>query len=241
MTFSALGEAISLDVDLEMVNACQKALTHGTSPVLKSWRRRLLFQAADPLGGAANCVRRLTRFTELPRLVELSRNTAAGRNDAEETRRLIRGLNFLVVGDTDAANGLIVPEPGSLFARKPGSFRHAEPSLVHCTVQTGKFRLKVPDTGLVEEILDIDHIEVALELSDDPAVRLVIGPKLYQMIHEGERFKGPVDHGDTEMARLKTFYGRLTEVIAVTDGPLRITNPAEGGLVPIGLPVFNNQ
>ncbi len=241
MTFSAFGEAISLDVNLEMVNACQTALTHGTSPVLKSWRRRVLFQAAEPLGGAASCVRRLTSFTELPRLVELSRSTAAGRNDAEETRHLVRGLNFLVVGDTDAANGLIVPEPGSLFARKPGSFRHAEPSLVHCTVETRKFRLEVPDTGLVEEILDIDHIEVALELSDDPTVRLVIGPKLFQMIHEGERFKGPVDHGDTEMARLKTFYGRLTEVFDVSDGPLRIADPVAGGLVPIGLPVFDNQ
>ncbi len=61
------------------------------------------------------------------------------------------------------------------------------------------------------------------------------------MIHEGERFKGPVDHGDTEMARLKTFYGRLTEVFDVSDGPLRIADPVAGGLVPIGLPVFDNQ
>jgi hypothetical protein len=43
------------------------------------------------------------------------------------------------------------------------------------------------------------------------------------------------------MARLKTFYGRLTEVFDVSDGPLRIADPVAGGLVPIGLPVFNNQ
>ena len=156
-----------------------------------------------------------------------------------ELNVLVRGLNFLVTGFASPNEGLIVPDPACLFARDPGAFRPARPSLVHSLVAIERLSITVPDQGLVNDILDIDYIDVLLSVDHDHELTLRIGPRMYEAIREAAEYSGPVGQGVAEMNDLRGFYGRLAARFDSEDS-LRVADPQSQppALVRITLPHF---
>ena len=228
MTFHALGEMVSTDEDRVRVEDGLDALVSGdgvsNAPALRLWRQRLFFEAPSQLGGADATARRLIEYRHLLGLVALARKAAAESDVIIEVTQLVQGLNFLVTGFSSPDEGLIVPDPAFLFSRDPGSFRPARPSLVHSLVDRERLAVATPDRGLVEHILDVDHIDVDLVVDGDPGLSLRIRPRMYEAICEAAEFQGPVGQGVAEMNDLRGFYGRLA-ASAESDGALRVANP----------------
>ncbi|GAB2983938.1 ATP-binding protein [Actinotalea caeni] len=243
LTFYALGEMVSTDEDPTRVEDGLDALVHGdgvsNAPAERLWRQLVFFEASEDLGGEKAAARRLLDYRHVVDLVELARKTAAGGDTVIELNEIVRGLNFLVTGFSSPNEGLIVPDPACLFARDPGSFRPAQPSLVHSQVQLESLSLRVPDSGLVEELLDVDHVDVELIVQDNPDLALRISPRMYEAIREAAAFQGPVGQGVAEMNDLRGFYGRLAAHLA-TDRSLRVADPDSNppALVTISLPHF---
>jgi hypothetical protein len=228
MTFHALGEMVSTDEDRIRVEDGLDALVSGdgvsNAPALRMWRQRLFFEAPGQLGGTDVAARRLIEYRHLPGLVALARKAAVRSDVIIEVTQLVQGLNFLVTGFSSPDEGLIVPDPAFLFSRDPGSFRPARPSLVHSLVDRERLAVEAPDRGLVENILDVDHIDVDLVVDGDPRLSLRIRPRMYEAIREAAEFQGPVGQGVAEMNDLRGFYGLLA-TRAEPDGALRVANP----------------
>lgn len=243
MTFYALGEMVSTDEDHTRVQDGLDALVRGDGvsnvPAERLWRQRVFFETSRDLGGTDAAAKRLLDYRHIVELVELARKTAAGGDTIIELNELVRGLNFLVTGFSSPNEGLIVPDPACLFARDPGSFRPARPSLVHGQVQLDSLNLRVPDSGLVEEILDVDHVDVELVVEESSDLALRIRPRIYEAIREAAAFQGPVGQGVAEMNDLRGFYGRLASHLA-SDASLRVADPDSNppALVTISLPHF---
>lgn len=243
MTFHALGEMVSTDEDLTRVEDGLTALVNANrpedAPARSLWRQRLFFEAAGDLGGPAAAARRLLDYRYLPELLALAQTASVGGDTVLARTELVRGLNFLVTGFASPYEGLVVPDPACLFARDPGAFRPARPSLVHSQVPVDKLSVSVPDRGLVEQLLDVDHLDVELVVGGDSALSLRIGPRMYEAIREAAQYQGPVGQGVAEMNDLRGFYGRLAEAPAADDS-LRVADPdsVPPALVTIGLPHF---
>jgi hypothetical protein len=237
MTFYRLGETVSISEDQDWVQAGIRALVSGDLPAQEMWRRRVFFEGSAALGGPGPAVARLTSLSYGVELLDLAARVADEADVATDLKQIIKGLNFLVTGFPDASEGLIVPEPASLFARNPGSFRVARPAFIHAKLDTERLSLAVPDTGLVGEILDVDHVEVLLVVDSDPYMGLAIRPRLYQSLREAERFRGPVGHGTAEMTDLRSFYGRLADRTPRQAGT-QIADPSRAALVRVRLPHF---
>ena len=208
-TFAEIGETAAISENPDEVRACVRALVQGSPAAITSWRRRILFEAADDLGGPDRAVDRLISLTFATELLALADKVARGGRVFDELTDLVNGLNFLATGQATTAEGLVVPDPASLFARNPGAFRSALPAFVTALIPLEKLRLAVPDRGIVEQFLDLDHVEVTLSLDSAPEARLTISPRLFQAIAEARRYRGPVGHGTAEMTALRSFYGRL--------------------------------
>jgi hypothetical protein len=242
MTFHALGEMVSTDEDPTRVEDGLDALVIGSAtdvPGQALWRQRMYFEASAELGGPAGAAHRLLDYRHLPELVALARTAAGGGDTVLELNELVRGLNFLVTGFSSPNEGLIVPDPACLFARDPGSFRPARPSLVHSQVALERLSVGLPDHGLVEEVLDVDHVDVDLVVDKDPMLSLRIRPRMYEAIREAAEFQGPVGQGVAEMNDLRGFYGRLAAG-EPPDASLRVADPDSSppSLIKIGLPHF---
>lgn len=243
MTFYALGEMVSTDEDPTRVEDGLDALVRGdgraNAPAQTLWRQRLYFEASAELGGAAATTRRLLYFRHAHDLVALAAKAAASGDTVIELNELVRGLNFLVTGFASPGEGLIVPDPACLFARDPGAFRPARPSLVHSLVTIDRLTVSVPDRGLVEELLDVDHIDVDLAVDGARDLALRIGPRMYEAIREAAEFSGPVGQGVAEMNDLRGFYGRLAASLPTEDS-LRVADPESDppALLRIVLPYF---
>ena len=63
VTFNRLGETIAISEDTARVAACMRALVSGAPPAQWSWRRRLLLEGSDAIGGASAAVSRLTAMS----------------------------------------------------------------------------------------------------------------------------------------------------------------------------------
>jgi hypothetical protein len=243
MTFYALGEMVSTDEDPTRVEDGLDALVRGdggpNAPAQTLWRQRAYFEASAELGGAAAATRRLLYFRHAHDLVALATKAASGGDTVMELNELVRGLNFLVTGFASPDEGLIVPDPACLFARDPGAFRPARPSLVHSLVTRDRLAVSVPDRGLVEELLDVDHIDVDLVVNGASNLGLRIGPRMYEAIREAAEFSGPVGQGVAEMNDLRGFYGRLADSFP-TEEALRVADPESHppALLRITLPHF---
>lgn len=228
MTFHALGEMVSTDENPTRVADGLDALVIGdgatNAPGQTLWRQRIYFEAPAQLGGVEASARRLLEYRHLPGLVALARTAAHQGDTFIELNQLVQGLNFLVTGFSSPNEGLIVPDPACLFSRDPGSFRPARPSLVHSQIELERLTLIVPDRGMVEDLLDVDHVDVNLVVDDDPSYALRIRPRMYEAIREAAEFQGPVGQGVAEMNDLRGFYGRLASH-ASTDGALRVADP----------------
>jgi hypothetical protein len=245
MTYFRLGETISTSEDPDRVDAGIQALVRpraGVTPALSLWRARVYFEGNEALGGSDKAAARLLRYKYFPELLSLAGRIAAGGDAPVELSGIVAGLNFLVTGFSSANEGLVVPDPSCLFARNPGSFRPAQPSLVQSQVQLDRIRLGSPDSGLVEELLDIDHIEILLVVDGDPALGLRIGPRMFEAISEAAKFQGPVGPGTAEMTDLRSFYGRLAAHL-LADGRLRVADPdaTPPALITISLPAFEHR
>jgi hypothetical protein len=244
MTFQALGEMVSTDEDPTRVEDGLDALVisgPADDAAQALWRQRIYFEAPDAAGGGRAAARRLLDYRHTAALVELSLDAAAGRDTVLAVRELVRGLNFLVTGFSSPDEGLVVPDPACLFARDPGSFRPARPSLVHSQIGLHRLAVEAPDRGMVEQLLDVDHVEVDLLVDGDPELALRIRPRIYEAICEAAEFQGPVGQGVAEMSDLRGFYGRLA-TRTQPDGSLRVADPESSppAVVRIVLPHFTS-
>jgi hypothetical protein len=243
MTFFALGEMVSTDEDTERVSDGLTALVRGDGSLGTAaealWRQRMYFEASNELGGAKEAARRLLDYGHVVELLALAESAARSGDTVLAVTDLIRGLNFLVTGFASPSDGLIVPDPACLFARDPGSFRPARPSLVHSTIRPGQLRLQVPDRGMVREVLDVDDVDVELVVAGEQDLILRITPRMYEAIREAADFRGPVGQGVAEMNDLRGFYGRLAQHVTTEPG-LRVADPDSSppSLVTINLPQF---
>jgi hypothetical protein len=242
MTFHRLGEMVSTSEDPQKVEAGLEALVVADPPRQALWRRRIFLEAPDALGGSGQAASRLLGMRFFPELVQLAARAAADGDVILELTELVKGLNFLVTGFSSANEGLIVPDSACLFARNPGSFRPARPSMVHSQIGLERLGLRVPDRGLVEEVLDVDHIEVELVVDDLDGLALRIRPRMYEAIREAASFQGPVGQGVAEMTDLRNFYGRLAAT-ASPDDRLRVADPDADppALIAITLPYFAHE
>ena len=239
LTYHKLGETLSISEDATRVSACVAALVDRTLPAQKGWRRRVFFEGSEVVGGLANASSRLLALNFSHELFDVSQRVSTGDDVIVDLTLIVRGLNYLVTGHADSSEGLIIPEPASLFARNPGAFRPARPAFVHSKVPVSRLRLEVPDRGAVADVLDVDHVEVVLRTGDDRGPALTITPRIFQAIREAERYRGPVSNGIAEMTHLRGFYGRLADSddIDILDG-LLVADPERGALVRASLPHF---
>jgi hypothetical protein len=243
MTFYELGEMVSTDEDPTRVDDGLNALFRGdeltNTPAQSLWRQRIYFEAQSDLGGPARASRRLLNYGHIHDLFDLASTAASGGDTILELTEIVRGLNFLVTGFASADEGLIVSDTACLFARDPGSFRPASPSLVHAIVPIERLSIEVPDQGLVNELLDIDHIEVNLLVDNDHRLALRIQPRMYEAIREAAEYRGPVGQGVAEMNDLRGFYGQLAREFDPSP-EMRIADPKANppGLIKITLPRF---
>lgn len=243
MTFFALGEMVSTDEDTERVSDGLTALVRGDGSLGSAaevlWRQRMYFEAPEELGGPGEAARRLLDYGHVVELLALAEIASRGGDTILAVTDLIRGLNFLVTGFASPSDGLIVPDPACLFARDPGSFRPARPSLVHSTIRPDELRLQVPDRGMVRDVLDVDDVDVELVIAGEHDLVLRITPRMYEAIREAADFQGPVGQGVAEMNDLRGFYGRLAQHV-VAEAGLRVADPdsTPPALVTISLPQF---
>jgi hypothetical protein len=244
MTFHGLGEMVATSEDTNKVDGGLEALVGwtyepGSLPRLTLWRQRVFFEGAESVGGHLQACRRLLEYRFVPELVALAQKAAADQDTVLEVSQLVTGLNFLVTGFSSPNEGLVVPDPACLFARNPGSYRPARPSLVHSRIGPDQLALRVPDRGLVEDVLDVDHVDVELVVADDDGLTLRIGPQMYEAIREAAAFRGPVGQGVAEMNDLRGFYGRLAAARGADDA-LRVADPdaVPPALITITLPHF---
>jgi hypothetical protein len=243
MTFAALGEMISTDEDPTRVEDGLDALVRGdgvTNLAAQAlWRQRVFFEASAQLGGPGAAARRLLTYRHVEDLIQLAEKVSLGRDTVIELNELVRGLNFLVTGFASPNEGLIVPDPACLFARDPGAFRPARPSLVHSLVPIDRLALAVPDRGLVEEILDVDHVDVELLVDRSNDLALRVRPRMYEAIREAAEYGGPVGQGVAEMNDIRGFYGRLAASFPSGEA-LRVADPESRppSLVRVTLPFF---
>ncbi|MCV7440812.1 ATP-binding protein [Mycobacterium paraense] len=243
MTFFELGEMVSTDEDATRVEDGLRALVQGdelTNVSAQSlWRQRVFFEASADLGGYPRACRRLLNYGHVHELFDLAAKAATRSDTILELTELVRGLNFLVTGFASPDEGLIIPDPACLFARDPGSFRPASPSLVHGLVPIELLSITVPDEGFVTEVLDIDHVEVDLRVDDNHRLGLRIRPRMYEAIREAADYRGPVGQGVAEMNDLRGFYGRLAHAFEPAS-EMRVADPKSTppGLIKITLPRF---
>lgn len=224
MTFHSLGETVATSEDLSRVDAGLDALVNGGGmPRQALWRRRVYFEQPGALGGSAAAGARLLATRYLHELLDLAEKTASGGDTTLELTEIVRGLNFLVCGFPSPNEGLIVPDQACLFARDPGSFRPARPSLVQAQIPLEQLELGAPDRGLVLELLDVDFVEVNLMVVGERGHALRLRPRLYEAVRQAAEFRGPVGQGIAEMSDVRGFYGGLAE-LPVAEG-LRVADP----------------
>src|SRR5262249_42307181 len=152
-------------------------------------------EGADAVGGHLQACRRLLEYRFVPELATLASKAAREEDTVLDITELVTGLNFLVTGFSSPNEGLVIPDPACLFARNPGSYRPASPSLVHGRIGLDRLVLRVPDRGQVEDLLDVDHVDVELVAADDDRLALRIGPQMNEAIREAAAFRGPVGQG----------------------------------------------
>ncbi|MEV0394166.1 ATP-binding protein [Polymorphospora rubra] len=243
MTFHYLGELVSTSEDPTKVDDGLDALVSGdrdsNAPAQVLWRQRLYFEASQALGGADVASKRLLGYRYVADLVRLAQKAARSEDVVIEVSEVVRGLNFLVTGFSSPHEGLVVPDPACLFARDPGSFRPARPSLVYGLVPLERLSVRVPDRGLVERLLDVDHVDVELVVDRRDDLSLRIRPKMYEAVREAADFQGPVGQGVAEMNDLRGFYSRLASAEVAGDA-IRVADPDSDppALVKVNLPYF---
>ena len=241
MTFHSLGETVATGEDPDRVNAGLEALVGGPMPRQALWRRRVYFEEPGELGGRTGGCARLLETRFLADLTEIAEVAARGADTTLAMIEIVRGLNFLTCGFSSPNEGLIVPDQACLFARDPGSFRPARPSLVQAQIPLERLSLRAPDRGLVGELVDVDYIDVDLVVSGQPERQLRLRPRLYEAIRQAAAYQGPVGQGIAEMADVRSFYGELSSERDQVG--LRIADPSANpaAVLPVRLPHFEGD
>jgi hypothetical protein len=237
MTFGQFGEMISVSDDPAKVAACMQDYVEGMR-VLELWRRRVFFEAHSDLGGWSASFSRLTTFPAFGELIDASTELRTGRDATDIRRSLILGLNSLAAGFAEFGGSLVVPDPGSLAARNPGSFRLPEPSMVHSRVRVERIALESEDKGTLLGMLDTDDVRVVLRAEDSTTSvsSLVITPRLFEVIIRSGRFMSPAGRDLPEMNELVRFYSSLST--GPIDGPLEVVDPSHGVIKAVTLPAL---
>jgi hypothetical protein len=237
MSFAHFGETISISDDAHKVEACMADYVEGRK-VLELWRRRVFFEAAGSLGGWKRGFTRLTSQTYFGDLIDVASTLRADGDTASARRSLILGLNYLVAGFAKFGGYLVVPDPGSLAARNPGSYRRPAPSIVHSQIRVEHVALQVEDGVELVGILDSDDVRVVLQATatSGESAHLVVTPRLFEIVMRSGRFKAPAGADIPEMNDVASFYGLLSR--GNVAAPLEVVDPAFGVIRPVTLPTL---
>jgi hypothetical protein len=235
LSFGRYGETISVSDDPSKVEACMADYVDGRR-ILSLWRRRIFFEAHSDLGGWQAGFRRLTSFSYFGELIDAAERLRQGRDITDVRLKIILGLNSLAAGFAEFGGSLVVPDPGSLAARNPGSFRLPEPSMVHSRVRVEKIELESEDGVDLIEMLDTDDVRVVLHATDPTGSvsRLLITPRLFDVVARSGRFRSPAGTNLPEMNELVRFYSVLSA--SPVAGPMEVVDPAHGVIKAITLP-----
>jgi hypothetical protein len=237
MSFRDYGETISVSDDPAKVEVCLEDYVAG-GKILELWRRRVFFEAKPALGGWKAGFSRLTNLSFFGGLIEVSEAVREGRDTAEVRQALLTGLNYLASGFGKFGGFLVVPDPGSLAARNPGSFRLPEPSIVHSRVMVDQVGLEPEDGPELIEVLDTDDVRVVLTArgSDAEQSRMLLTPRLFEVVLRSGRFRSPAGADLPEMNELLGFYAALSAGAA--QGPLEVVDPSNGVIRSVTLPAL---
>lgn len=237
MSFQQYGEIISISDDPNKVAACMEQYVSGRR-ILELWRRRVFFEGQAELGGWKQSFARLTRQSVFGQLVDLASALREGGDTNDQRRSIILGLNFLTSGFWNFGGTLVVPDPGSLTARNPGTFRRPEPSIVHGKVPVDEVAFALEDGSELVDLLDTDDVRVVLvaRASSGSEARLLLTPRLFEMVLRSANYRSPVGANLPEINELINFFAALsaTEV----EGPLEVVDPDVGVIRPITLPAL---
>lgn len=237
MTFQEFGETISISDDPKKVEVCMQDYVEGRR-ILELWRRRVFFGAPAALGGWRAAFARLTNQTAFGELVDLAAALRQGGDTNDARRSIILGLNYLTSGFGKFGGTLVVPDPGSLSARNPGTFRRPEPSIVHSKVRVEKISLDAEGGSDLVKMLDTDDVRVVLEAKDSSGEksRLLVTPRLFDMMLRSGRFRSPAGSDLPEINELMRFYAALSS--AAVEGALEVVDPGLGVIRPVVLPAL---
>lgn len=237
LSFQEFGETISISDDPKKVEDCMHDYVDGHR-ILELWRRRVFFGAHGALGGWQASFVRLTNQAAFGELVDLASALRRGGDTNDARRSIILGLNYLTSGFGKFGGTLVVPDPGSLSARNPGTFRRPEPSIVHSKVRVEKIALEAEDGPDLVEVLDTDDVRVLLKAKDQLGAesRLLVTPRLFEMVLRSGRFRSPAGSDLPEINELMSFYAALSS--AAVEGPLEIVDPSLGVIRPVTLPTL---
>jgi hypothetical protein len=237
MTFQEFGETISISDDPAKVDNCMQDYVGGRK-ILELWRRRVFFGAHAALGGWKESFARLTNQTAFGELVDLSSALRRGGDTNDARGAIILGLNYLTSGFWKFGGTLVVPDPGSLTARNPGTFRRPEPSIVHSKVRVERIALEAEDGSELVEMLDTDDVRVVLRAKNSAGSesRLLVTPRLFEMVLRSSRFRSPAGSDLPEINELLGFYAALSS--AAVEGPLEVVDPSLGVIRPVTLPAL---
>jgi hypothetical protein len=238
VTFGKFGETITVsDDDLEVQGYLKDFVGGGN--VMGLWRRRVFLEVQSFIGGRTGAFKRMTVFSYFGELLDLADSIARGADTSEKRQKLVVGLNYLAAGFHAFGGHLVVPDPGSLAARSPGSFRPPAPSLVHSQLPVDALSLHLEDGEELRSAVDTDNVRVLLE-AQSPAgttARLVLSPRLFQAIQDSGEFRAPVGSDIPEMTELTSFYAILAS--DPVEPGLSIVDPAFEVIRPVTLPSFD--
>jgi hypothetical protein len=237
MTFQKFGETISISDDRAKVESCMQDFVEGRR-ILELWRRRVFFGAHAALGGWKEAFARLTNQTAFGELVDLASALRQGGETNDVRGEVILGLNYLTSGFWKFGGTLVVPDPGSLTARNPGTFRRPEPSIVHSRVRVERIVLEAEDGPELVEMLDTDDVRVVLRAKDSSGSegRLLVTPRLFEMVLRSGGFRSPTGSDLPEINELLGFYAALSS--APVEGLLEVVDPSLGVIRPVTLPAL---
>ncbi|HEV2857955.1 MAG TPA: hypothetical protein VGW80_06080 [Solirubrobacterales bacterium] len=236
LTFRDFGETISVSDDPAKVEICLQDYVTG-GKILELWRRRVFFEAQPALGGWKAGFSRLTNLSFFGALIEVAEAVREGRSTTEIRQVLLTGLNYLTAGFGKFGGFLVVPDPGSLASRNPGSFRLPEPSIVHSRVVVDRVRLEQEDGPELIELLDTDDVRIVLSArADGGTSRMLVTPRLFEVALRSGRFRSPAGADLPEMNELLGFYAALSAGSA--QGQLEVVDPSSGVIRSITLPAL---
>jgi hypothetical protein len=213
ITFADVGELITIDPDQDRVNEALADMLgrSGRTGYLQLWRRRLLFEAVDSLGGIGPALGRLSQMRTFDTLLTAVEQVEAEEEPGTLRNSLVKGLNYLGCGMAAVGGYMYLPDSGVTAARDLGSLLPAPPLVVATALPVERVHLRRRTFEFGDD-LDTDEIElllVACAPGADAEVTLRLTPSLFNVLMLAAEFRTPAGPDAPDLAAIELFYSQL--------------------------------